>query len=154
MSEGSAQGPETTAAAAAEEVAKAPTWGQRYTWDDGLAIEVSAPSTCKPSQYAFPQNVQRAVKFKVTITNGTDKPYEAAALGFGTDAQFNSTKAESVFDSGGPCGDGGAMQSATILPGKSFSFEQAYAVGPQPGEMQLAFQPTFGADKAVFLGQA
>lgn len=130
-----------------------PTWGKRYTWPDGLAIEVSAPVACKPGKYAFPQNVRRAAKFTMVIINGTDKPFDTAMLTIGSDAQFAGKKAEAVFDSGGPCGSGG-LDSTTVLPGKTFTYEMAYAVGPEPGEMQLIFQPDFGADKAAFVGQA
>ena len=130
-----------------------PTWGKRYTWPDGLAIEVSAPATCKPGKYAYPPNVQRAVKFTITIINGTDTPYETAMLSIGGDAQFAGKKAEPVFDSGGACADGG-LNMTTVLPGKTFTYEVAYAVGPEPGEMQLLFQPDFDADKAAFVGQA
>jgi hypothetical protein len=131
-----------------------PTWGQRYTWSTGLAVEVSAPVACTPGQYASPRNVVRAVKLRVTIINGTKADYEASAMStIGSEAQFNGTKAEAVYDSGGSCGNGG-MSSATILPGKTFSYDAAYAVGQQPGELQLTFQPDFGADKANYLGKA
>ncbi|MFJ6674247.1 hypothetical protein ACIQMJ_24325 [Actinosynnema sp. NPDC091369] len=131
----------------------APTWGQRYTWADGLAVEVSAPTPCTPGQYAAPPNIARAAKVTVTVTNGTDKPFDAGLLSFGSDAQFDGRKAETVFDSSGGCGSGGA-ENATVLPGKSYTYETAFSVGAQPGELQIALQPTFGSDKAVFVGQA
>jgi hypothetical protein len=139
--------------AAGKPAAEAPTWGKRYTWKDGLAVEIAAPVACTPGQYASPSNVERAVKFTVTVVNGTDKPFETAVLSIGNDAQFNGKKAEAVFDSSGGCG-GGGLESATVMPGKTFTFEMSYAVGPQPGEMQIALQPTFAADKAVYTGQA
>jgi hypothetical protein len=42
----------------------------------------------------------------------------------------------------------------TVLPGKTYTYEAAYSVGAQPGEMQLVFEPSFNADKAAFVGQA
>jgi hypothetical protein len=131
-----------------------PTWGQRFTWSTGLAVEVASPVACKPGQSASPRNVIRAVKLRVTIVNGTKSQYEASAMStIGSAAQFNGAKAEAVYDAGGSCGDGG-ISSATILPGKTFSYDAAYAVGPQPGELQLTFQPDVGSDKAVYLGKA
>ncbi|MFI0470415.1 hypothetical protein ACH347_40660 [Saccharopolyspora sp. 5N102] len=130
-----------------------PTWGQRYTWDDGLAVEVAAPVECTPSDVASPQNAERAVKFTITVVNDTDKPFDAGVLSYAADAQFNSTKADMIFDFGGGCGEG-APPSATVLPGRTYTYEQAFVVGEQQGEFQLAFQPTFMADKAVFLGRA
>ncbi|CCH34993.1 hypothetical protein ABZ816_20750 [Actinosynnema sp. NPDC047251] len=130
-----------------------PTWGQRYTWKSGLAVEVSVPAACTPGQYASPQGVERAVKITVTVTNGTDKAFETALLTMGSDAQFNSKKAEQIFDSNGQCG-GGGLDSATVLPGKTYTYETSYSVGTQPGELQVTFQPDFGSDKAIFVGQA
>ncbi|WP_281247498.1 hypothetical protein [Saccharopolyspora shandongensis] len=40
------------------------------------------------------------------------------------------------------------------MPGKTYTYEQALAVAVQPGELQLALQPTFASEKAVFLGDA
>ncbi len=140
-------------AAVPAEQKPAPSWGQRYTWKSGLAIELAEPVACKPSSYASPPNVERAVKVRFTIVNGTDKPYEAAALAFGNDVQFAGAKAEPIFDSGGSCG-GGGLDAATVLPGKTYTYEQAYAVGKGKGELQIALQPDFASDKAVFVGQA
>jgi hypothetical protein len=67
--------------------------------------------------------------------------------------QFNGAKADAIFDSSGGCGNGG-LETGTVLPGKTYSYEVAFSVGPQPGEMQLGFEPHFGQDKAVFVGQA
>lgn len=137
---------------AARTPAESPTWGERHTWPDGLAVEVSAPAVCAPSEFSVPRDVARAVKFTVTVVNGTDRPFEAGVLAVGDDAQFDGRKAEKVFDSGGACGDG--LESATVMPGKTYSYEVAYAVGARAGEMQIALQPRFGADRAVFAGRA
>jgi hypothetical protein len=139
--------------AAPSKASEPSTWGKQYKWSDGLAVQVDTPTACKPGKYAFPQDVQRAAKFKVTVTNGTDKPFETAVLTLGVDAQFAGAKAERVIDTDGPCGAGG-VDNATVLPGKSFSYEVAYTVGAQPGEMQLTFMPGFTQSKAVFVGQA
>ncbi|MBP2477539.1 hypothetical protein JOF53_006411 [Crossiella equi] len=137
---------------AEQPVTEAPTWGKRYTWKDGLAIEVGQPKACKPGRFSVPTSVERAVKFTVTVVNGTDKQFESGMLSVGTDAQFAGKEAQKVIDSNGPCGAG--LDSGTVLPGKTFTFDVAYAVGKAPGEMQLTFQPSFLSDKAVFVGQA
>ena len=129
------------------------TWGQRYTWSNGLAVEVAAPAACTPSDAASPSNVARAVKFTVTVVNGTQQSFDASELSFGSEAQFNGQTAQSVIDLDGPCGDGGT-QAATVLPGKTYTYVVSYAVTAQPGDMQLVFQPSFGSDKAVFTGKA
>ncbi|MER5265699.1 hypothetical protein ABTZ99_26815 [Actinosynnema sp. NPDC002837] len=136
-----------------EAAAAPPTWGQRYTWANGLAVEVSAPTPCTPGEYAAPSNITRAARVTVTVTNGTDKPFDAGLLSFGSDAQFDGRKAETVFDSSGGCGSGG-LENATVLPGKTYTYETTFAVGAQAGELQITLQPDFGSDKAVFVGQA
>jgi hypothetical protein len=130
-------------------------WGKTYTWSDGLAVTVAAPVACTPSSSAAVESgqVARAVKFTVTITNGARQSFDAMQLTVGGDAQFNGQSVQAVIDSSGPCGDGG-MDAATVLPGKSYRYDVAYAVTTQPGDMQLVFQPSFGADKAVFAGRA
>lgn len=139
-------------AATAEPEIKTATWGERYTWPDGLAVEVSTPKPCKPGEYAMPQKGERAVKVTIRVTNGTKEPFNTVVLSVGNDAQFEGKKAELVFDSSGECG--GGLDSATVLPGKTFEMSQAFAVGAQPGELQVALQPNFGAAKAIFVGQA
>lgn len=144
-----------SAAAPAEEQADdgTATWGERYTWPDGLAVEVSEPVACKPGEMAMPQGIKRAVKVTVTVINGTEEEFNAGALSIGTEAQFDGAAAEDVFDSGGGCGPGLDM-GGTVLPGKTFRTEMAFSVGKNPGELQLVLQPTFNADKAIYVGKA
>jgi hypothetical protein len=151
--QGQVSGSGTDQPAAAQAPAEQPTWGKRYTWRDGLAVDIAPPVACTPGQFAAPQNIARAVKFSIVITNGTNAPFETALLSVGTDAQFDGKKAETVFDSSGGC-DGSAFESTTVMPGKTYTYDVAYSVGPQPGELQLVLQPTFGSDKAVFTGPA
>ncbi|ROP37739.1 hypothetical protein [Saccharothrix texasensis] len=127
--------------------------GQRYTWGSGLAVEISAPTSCEPGQHAVAPDVVRAAKVTVTVINGTGRRFDVGVLSFRREAQFDGRKAEAVFDSGGPCG-GGGLESATVLPGKSYTYDMAFAVGAQAGELQITLQPDFGSDKAVFVGIA
>ncbi|HVK25070.1 MAG TPA: hypothetical protein VM677_27230 [Actinokineospora sp.] len=152
VSPGSAGAPAPAAAPEAE--TKTATWGERYTWTDGLAVEVSAPVACKPGKYSIPQTIERGVKVTIKIINGGKEPFDTAVLGIGNDAQFAGAKAEEIFDSSGDCGGGAIAQSTTVLPGKSFDLKMAFAVSKQPGELQLALQPNFAAAKAIFVGQA
>lgn len=144
---------EGEAAAEGDAVAEELTWGKRYTWDNGLAVEISAPMECTPSEFSMPQDIERAVKFTVTVINGTEEAFDPMMLSVGGDAQFNSAAAEAIYDSNGDCG-GGGMESATVMPGKTYTYDAAYSVGAKPGEMQLALQPSLGSEKAVFTGQA
>jgi hypothetical protein len=138
--------------AAAADAKKPPTWGERYTWPNGVAIEVSKPTACKPGQYAQPQNIERAVTLQVTVVNGSDKPFDSVLLS-AAQAQFAGAHADAVFDSNGKC-QNSSMQTATVLPGKTLKLNMSFSVGKDPGELQIELQPDFAGDKAVFLGQA
>lgn len=127
------------------------TWGEQFTWESGVAVKVSKPTPCTPSDFASPQNIERAMKFTVTVVNNSDEPVNIVDLTPGGDATFNGGKAETIFDSDGECGDGG-MESTTVLPGKTYRYDVAYAVGPKPGELQLVFNPILGQE-AVFVGK-
>lgn len=139
-------------AATTEATAGTPTWGQRYTWDSGLAVEVAPPAPCKPSQYSSPQNVERAVSFTIVVINGSKEPFRAGSFNIGSNAQFNGKAAEQIVDFDGPCGDG--IDSATVLPGKTFTGALAFAVGAAAGEFQLSLQPGLLGDEAVYVGPA
>ncbi|GAA3842489.1 hypothetical protein GCM10022243_06130 [Saccharothrix violaceirubra] len=128
------------------------SWGQRHTWDDGLAVEIATPIACTPGEYAQPPNVARATKITVTVLNGTDKPFDTATLTVGSDAQFNGKRAEQIFDTDGGCG--GGFEATTILPGKTYTYEAAYSVTAETGELQITLQPSFTAPKSIFTGQA
>lgn len=138
--------------AAVADAKKPPTWGERYTWPNKVAIEVGQPAACKPGQYAQPPNIERAVTVAVTIVNDSDKPFDATLLST-AQATFTGEHAESVFDSNGKCANS-AMEAATVLPGKSRKLSLSFAVKKPAGELQIEFQGDFGGDKAVFVGQA
>ena len=146
-----ASGAAPTSAAAAD-AKQPPTWGQRYTWPNGVAIEVGKPAACKPGQYSQPPHIERAVTLQVTVVNGSDKPFDATLLSV-ANATFAGAHAESVFDANGKCGNS-TMEAGTVLPGKTLKLNMSYAVTKDPGELQLELQPDFIGDKAVFVGQA
>jgi hypothetical protein len=129
------------------------TWGKRYTWPDGLAVEVAKPVTCKPGEYSSPQHPPRAVLVTILVVNGSKENFDSGVLSVGDDAQFNGEKAEPLFDSEGGC-DETAASSATVLPGKTYKVKLAFVVGKGTGDFQLALQPDIAAAKAVFVGKA
>lgn len=128
------------------------TWGKRYTWSDGLAVEVAPPTACSPSKSAVAAAGTRAVLFTITVINGTPNPVNASLFGMGADVQVDGRRVESITDLSGPCGPG--FGSGTVLPGKTFAFTMAYPVGAVPGEVQMVFKPRAGSPQAVFVGQA
>ncbi|MGW0520210.1 hypothetical protein [Crossiella sp. NPDC003009] len=67
---------------------------------------MAKPVAGKPDKYAAPSTVDRAVKFSVTVVNGTEEPVRTGLLLGPTDAQFDGRDAKSVTDFNGPCGTG------------------------------------------------
>jgi hypothetical protein len=123
-------------------------FGQRVTYDDGVAVEVTPPQAFTPSRYAFGNERDRAVSFEVTVINGSDQPLDTVtaivrATHAGRDAPL-------IFDS--EKGMGGAPQG-TVLPGKSITFPVAVSIGAEAGDLQIDVTPGIVGDPAIFSGQ-
>ncbi|GAA3844517.1 hypothetical protein GCM10022243_08590 [Saccharothrix violaceirubra] len=129
------------------------TWNQRFKWKDGLVAEIATPTVCTTGTFAVPRKINRAVKVTITVTNGTDRPFDAAVLTrVGGDGKFDNRKADLIQDSpDGGCG--GGVETQSVAPGSSFTYDVAYSVSPQTGKLEITLQPGFNADKAVFSGQ-
>jgi hypothetical protein len=123
-------------------------FGQRVTFDDGLAVEVTAPQPYKPSRYAAGHDGDRAVKFDITVVNGSDEPYDAVMTV--VNATHGGRQVSRIFDSA----NGGSENPAgTVLPGKSTTFTVALSLGEAVGELQLEVTPGFLGEPAIFTGQ-
>ena len=119
-----------------------PTFGDTYTWPDGLAITISQPQEFTPSEYMgdiYNLEAGTPIKFTVTATNGTDKDIEA----FGIDTQMTSggKQSEAIFDSEA----GIDMPTATILPGNSLEWNIGFIVA-DPSNMQLSVSDMMNFD--------
>jgi hypothetical protein len=123
-------------------------FGQRVTFDDGVAVEVTTPQAFVPSRYAAGNDRERAVSFEVTIINGSDQPLDAVAAF--VRATHAGRDAPLIFDS--EKGVNGAAQG-TVLPGKSITFPIAVSIGKDVAELQIDVSPGFVGDPAIFSGQ-
>ena len=127
------------------------TFGQRYTFPSGIAIDVAKPEQYKPSQSAAGADTGRAVLVTTTITNGSDQPFEVNTMIIGPQAQHVGQPAQQVTDIEKQIG---VTAPATVLPGKSFTYKTAFAVQPDKGELQLEYKEGFVGDPAIFTGDA
>jgi hypothetical protein len=94
--------------------------GQRVTFDDGLAVEVTAPEPYKPGRYAAGHDGDRAVRFDITVVNGSEEPYDAVMTV--VNATHGGRQVSRIFDSA----NGGSENPAgTVLPGKSTTFSSS-----------------------------
>ena len=119
-----------------------PTFGDTYTWPDGLAITISQPQEFTPSEYMgdiYDLEAGTPIKFTVTATNGTDTDLEA----FSIDTQMSSggKQSEAIFDSEA----GIDMPTVAILPGNSLEWSIGFIVA-DPSNMQLSVSDVMNFD--------
>lgn len=123
-------------------------FGQRVTFDDGLAVEVTAPQLYNPSRYAAGHDADRAVNIDVTVVNGSGEPYDAVMTM--VNATHGGRQVSRIYDSA----NGGSENPAgTVLPGKSTTFTVALSLGEAVGELQLEVSHGFLGEPAIFVGQ-
>ena len=126
-----------------------PTFGDTYTWPDGLAITISAPQEITLSnEYMgelYDLSVGPVLAFDVTVHNGTDKDVEAIMIN--TQMTSGSSESEAVFATE----EGLDMPSTTILPGKDLTWKVGYVVA-DPADLQLSVSDlnNFSNDKIHF----
>ena len=126
-----------------------PTFGDTYTWPDGLAITISAPQEITLSnEYMgelYDLSVGPVLAFDVTVHNGTDKDVEAIMIN--TQMTSGSSESEAVFATE----EGLDMPSTTILPGKDLTWKVGYIVA-DPADLQLSVSDlnNFSNDKVHF----
>jgi hypothetical protein len=126
------------------------TFGERFTFSSGLAIEVAQPQAYRPASSAAGHDRDRAVIIETTVINGNDEPYEFNDFIMGPTATHDSRPASAIFDS---ANDIGMTPMTTILPGKSFTFRKAVSIGESSAELQLEYRADMLGETAIFTGQ-
>ncbi|MFC7597554.1 hypothetical protein ACFQU3_19720 [Terrabacter sp. GCM10028922] len=96
------------------------SFGETITWDDGLAVKVSAPKFYEPGEYAAGAKKWNAV-FSVTLKNGTSKRYDPTGLYL--TASDSGGDLERIFDSNLP-----SDPSVSLRAGKSVTWKVAYGL--------------------------
>ena len=119
-------------------------FGETVTYDDGLAVTVSAPETFTPGEYAAGADQAANVVFTITITNGTDKNFDPT-LAYPSVAS-SGVEASSVYDS-----DQSLDQPSTAVPaGQSVTWRSAFSVA-DPAQLILELSPgPFEYDSIVY----
>lgn len=132
---------EDTPTEASSEVA----FGKTYTYEDGLSVTVSKPSTYHPTRYAaVTKKSPHYVTFKVTVVNKTAKKVDLTL--FNATVQSSSEEAEAVFDS-----EGGleGSPSTSLLKGRESTFKIGFGV-QDPKDIVMDVAPDFDHDTATF----
>jgi len=116
-------------------------FGDTFTYDDGMAVTVSAPEAYTPGEYSSGADQAATVVFSVTIENGTDAnfapmPYETATSG--------GVEASKVFDS-----DIENSPTTVVPAGQTITYRVVFSVADAD---QIVFQmsPSFDYDDVVF----
>ncbi|KPG80199.1 DUF4190 domain-containing protein [Frigoribacterium sp. RIT-PI-h] len=116
-------------------------FGDTFTYDDGIAVTVSAPEAYTPGEYSSGADQAASVVFTVTIENGTDAnfepmPYETATSG--------GVEASKVYDS-----DIENSPTTVVPAGQTITYRVVFSVADAD---QIVFQmsPSFDYDDVVF----
>lgn len=125
-------------------------FGETMTWDDSVAITVSAPEPYTPSDFAVGAAHASSVVFTLTITNNSTadvQPLPLPALSSG------DQEVSQIFDLGGdvfePGDDVGFPPADTIAPGESVSWRAAWSLD-DPSSLTLEVSPGFMYPTATF----
>ena len=148
--EASAAATETTSPAATAAIGGL-SFGDTYTWPNGLAVTISKPKVFKPSQFAAADvGTDKSVKsqtnlmFNVRVVNNTGKPFEQ--IGFYFTMQSGNAESEQIFDSetkleGAP--------SDTLLKGRTSEFKVGFRV-KDPNDLAMNVMPEVAYKPATF----
>ncbi|WP_438853899.1 hypothetical protein [Agromyces sp. M3QZ16-3] len=139
------------AAEPAAEAAAAPDitpLGGTFTYDDGVAITVSAPTPYTPSEYAAGATHPNNVTITFTVANNSAETLELLSM---PEVTSGGVAGESITDLTNesvtlePFGG-----NADVLPGQTFSWTMAYSLA-DASDVTVSISPTaFEHDTAIF----
>ncbi|MGR0221350.1 DUF2510 domain-containing protein [Agromyces sp. ZXT2-6] len=125
-------------------------FGETMTWDDGVALTVSAPEPYTPSDFAVGATRANHVVFTLTLTNDSAEDLQPLPL---PTLSSGDQEVSQVVDLGtdllDPGDDVGIPPTATIEPGESISWRVAWSVD-DPGSLTVQVAPNFLYPSASF----
>jgi hypothetical protein len=124
------------------------SFGETATYDDGLALNVSAPKAYKPSEYAAgSEGYSEFVSFTITLVNKTGKPFDPAMAM--QSVMSGDAEASSIFD-----GDTiGGSPSTKVLNGRTVKWTVAYGV-KNPADLTMEIAPSFEHSDTIYTNNA
>lgn len=121
-------------------------FGETWTWEDGIAVTVSEPEPYETSSSGVGgEAFEDAVRFDVTIENGTDAPLELFAVL--ASVQSGTSTGDQIFDS---ANNVSGSPGNTLLAGRSVEFPIAFGV-EDPEDLVLQITPGWDHDDAFFV---
>lgn len=125
-------------------------FGETMTWEDGVALTVSAPEPYTPSEFAVGATGANHVVFTLTLTNGSTEDLQPLPL---PTLSSGDQEVSQIVDLGsdvfGPGDDVGIPPTATIEPGGSVSWRAAWSVD-DPSSLTLQVAPHLLYPSATF----
>ncbi|WP_136709588.1 hypothetical protein [Agromyces sp. H66] len=125
-------------------------FGETMTWDDGVAITVSAPEPYIPSDFAVGASQANHVVFTLTITNDSAEDLQPLPL---PTVSSGEQEVSQIFDLGNdllePGDDVGIPPAVVIEPGGSVSWRAAWSLD-DPSALTLEVAPSFLYPNATF----
>jgi hypothetical protein len=110
------------------------TFGEPYSWRDGVSVRVGKPRKFRPSKWAVVEKSKHYVKFPITVVNKADKPIDVGWTHI--NVQSRNKEAEQFYDS--PIGLKGPPDTK-VSKGKRSDFEVGFAVAdPRDLTMEVA----------------
>lgn len=121
------------------------SFGDTFTYDDGLSVTVGKPAKYTPSPYAAGyKKGDTALRFNVTIVNKTGKPFDPS-MAYST-LQSGNNEADEIYDSEN---DLNGAPSTKVLDGREVTWDIGYSC-PAPNDLVLEIQPSFEYDSALY----
>jgi hypothetical protein len=119
------------------------TFGETYTWEDGLAVTIGNPEPWTAPDYWEPTAGESYLVFDVTLVNGSDATYEDY---FMTTMQSGNTEAyEEIASEDGI--EGPPM--TPLLAGREAVFRILYRV-TDPTDLVMSVTPGFDYESVIF----
>lgn len=119
------------------------SFGEAFTYVDGIQVSVDGPTPMTSGPWASPQNTKGSA-FTVTIVNDSDVPFDPS-MAYLT-VQSGNTESEEIYDS--EAGFGGSPET-TLLPGREASYDVAFATS-DPNDIVLEISPSFEHIAALY----
>lgn len=113
-----------------------PTFGQSFTWTDGLSVSLSKPATYTPSPEAAGAGANNII-IDVAFHNGSNANVDLTLAG--VEVTSGEQAGEDVIDIDGPQGDvDGMAPQVPLLPGQTVHWKAAFAVA-NPADVTADF---------------
>lgn len=125
-----------------------PNVGESFQFDDGLIITLVSIEPYQPSGSAAGDDQERNVLVTTKIRNEGVQAYQFNDFVVGPTVTHKGVPASSITD----LGKLRITPLTSVLPGREFTFTDAFSIGSQ-GEMQLEYKLEMWGDNAIFVTQ-